>query len=86
MNRNEAYQACNKVMLSCPNYVPTEANSVTYLLVQIADQKEAVAIATHLINPAIPEEGTIQMFVDLKLDQQIAIVAFSGKRTHQANP
>jgi hypothetical protein len=78
MNRNEAYQACHEIMLSCPKYVPIEADGVSYVLIQIADREEAVAIATHLVNPAIPPEGDVSVFVDLSLDQQIGIITLAN--------
>ena len=77
MNKEEAYQACHEIMLLAPDYVASEADGVTYLLLQITDKKEEIGIAGFLVNPAIKEQGNVLEFISMPRDQQLAVLTLS---------
>ena len=74
MNTSKAYQICHEIMLLSDNYVAREGTSITYSITQIAETDEAIHIQSMLINPALPEEGNLQIFMKRSLDQQVAIL------------
>jgi len=77
MNHNEAYQTCHELMLINPNYVACESANLTYMLVQISDRDEAIGIHAFLVNPEIPEDGSIRQLADMTEDQQISVLSLS---------
>lgn len=89
MNSQRAYQLCHQAMLENPGYTAHESAEVTYILVQISDLGESIAIQGQLINPALPEASDLKEIVRMSTDMQVGILAFKNvtetvRQAHEA--
>jgi len=86
--KREAYTTCHELMLINPNYVPSENSTVSYILVQIADTENSVGISGMIIDPKLPESGSAANFIQMPLNQRIAVLSLTRitgvvSKTHQ---
>jgi hypothetical protein len=59
------------------DYTAFENATVTYLMVQIAERDNDVALQIGLFNPEVPKGGSARQFVTLTLDQKIAVLSLA---------
>ena len=69
------YEALHEIMLNSPTYTAFENAKITYLILQIADCSDAVNVQGLIVDPLIPEGGTIKEFVKMEEGQQVAILS-----------
>ena len=75
MNKQQAYDLCSEITLLNKEYVARENAHTTYILVQISDLPETVAISGMIIDPTLPETGSHHSLLKLPLQQRIAVLS-----------
>jgi hypothetical protein len=70
-----AYRKCQEITLSDSNIVPSEGETISFILIRITDTGPKIGISSILINPAIPDKGGVKEFIDMTDDQAVGVLA-----------
>lgn len=87
MTPHEAYNACHEIMLGHPHYVPGEGKEMSYVLLQVAETDTRIEICGHIVDPAIPPNGSPLQFIGMPLHKQMVLFSLDkiNKVLHDAH-